>query len=193
LRLSKLFDAYPLVSSYSQTGEEILKKTELRLIAELMKNSRRSDRELSRVLGISQPTVSRMIRKLEKEGVIKEYTMIPDFRKLGFEIMALNLIKLKKEPNEEETKKLKDYGDEYEKRKPFALALAVSGMGAGYNRATISFHENYSSLMEFINESRQTPWSDFYGLDTFIISLAREDHYRFLTFSTAAKHLSMMK
>jgi len=134
-----------------------LKKTELRLISELMKNSRRSDRELSRVLGISQPTVSRMIRKLEKEGVIKEYTMIPDFRKLGFEIMALNLIKLKKEPTEEETKKLKDYGDEYEKRKPFALALAVSGMGAGYNRATISFHENYSSLMEFINESRQTP------------------------------------
>jgi DNA-binding Lrp family transcriptional regulator len=158
-----------------------------------MKNSRRSDRELSRVLGISQPTVSRMIKKLEKEGVIKEYTMIPDFRKLGFEIMALNLIKLKKEPTEEETKKLKDYGKEYEKRKPFALALAVSGMGAGYNRATISFHENYNSLMEFINESRQTPWSDFYGYDTFIINLTREDHYRFLTFSTVAKYLSMMK
>jgi hypothetical protein len=37
-----------------------LKDTELRLISELLKNSRRSDRELSRALGISQPTVSRM-------------------------------------------------------------------------------------------------------------------------------------
>jgi DNA-binding Lrp family transcriptional regulator len=32
---------------------------ELRLISELMQNSRRSDRELARALGISQPTVTR--------------------------------------------------------------------------------------------------------------------------------------
>ena len=143
-------------------------------------------------MDVSQPTVSRAIKKLEKEGVIKEYTLIPDFRKLGFEIMALSLIKLKKEPTEEENKKLKDYGNEYEKRKPFALALAVSGMGGGYDRATISFHENYRSLMEFIKESKQSPWSDFYEYDTFVISLA-DDHYRFLTFSTVAKYLSMRK
>ena len=170
-----------------------MKDVELKLISELMKNSRRSDRELAKALGVSQPTVSRAIKKLEKEGMIKEYTLIPDFRKLGFEIMALSLIKLKKEITEEENKKLKDYGSEYEKRKPFALALAVSGMGAGYDRAMISFHESYGSLTDFINESKQTPWSDFYSYDTFIISLAREDHYRFLTFSTVAKYLSMRK
>jgi hypothetical protein len=118
--------------------------------------------------------------------------MIHDFRKLGFEIMALNLIRLKKEPSEEELKKLMEYGHEYEKRNPFALVSAVSGMGAGYNRATISFHENFSSLMEFIRESKQTPWSEFYHYDTFIINLA-DDHYKFLTFSTIASHLSKMK
>jgi DNA-binding Lrp family transcriptional regulator len=40
-----------------------------------MKNSRRSDRELALVLGISQPTVTRLRTRLEKEGIIKEYTM----------------------------------------------------------------------------------------------------------------------
>ncbi len=44
-----------------------MKDVEFRLVSELMKNSRRSDRELARVLGISQPTVSRMLRKLKKE------------------------------------------------------------------------------------------------------------------------------
>jgi hypothetical protein len=68
-----------------------------------------------------------------------------------------------------------------------------SGMGAGYDRATISFHENYSSLMKFINESKQTPWSEFYKYDTFIISLANKDHYKLLTFSTIASYLSTMK
>jgi len=47
-----------------------LKDVELKFISELMKNSRRSDRELARVLGLSQPTVGRMMKKLEKEGII---------------------------------------------------------------------------------------------------------------------------
>ena len=56
-----------------------MKEVELKLISELMKNSRRSDREVAKAIGISQPTVSRTISRLEKEGVIKEYTIIPDF------------------------------------------------------------------------------------------------------------------
>jgi DNA-binding Lrp family transcriptional regulator len=36
-----------------------MKDVELRLISELLKNSRRSDRELAKVLHVSQPTVGR--------------------------------------------------------------------------------------------------------------------------------------
>ncbi|MFZ0965605.1 MAG: Lrp/AsnC family transcriptional regulator, partial [Candidatus Bathyarchaeia archaeon] len=60
-----------------------MKKVELNLISELMKNSRQSDRNLAKVIGVSQPTVTRIRNKLEKEGYIREYTMIPDFSKLG--------------------------------------------------------------------------------------------------------------
>jgi DNA-binding Lrp family transcriptional regulator len=49
-----------------------MKDIERRLISELMKNSRRSDRELAKALGTSQPTITR--GKLEREGIIKEYT-----------------------------------------------------------------------------------------------------------------------
>jgi len=74
--------------------ENAVKDVELKLVSELIKNSRRSDRELARVLGLSQPTVGRMIKKLEKEGVIQEYTMIPDMTKLGIEIVAITRVAL---------------------------------------------------------------------------------------------------
>jgi DNA-binding Lrp family transcriptional regulator len=53
-----------------ESEETRLKDIELRLISELVKNSRRSDRELAKVLGISQPTVSRARMRLEKQGLI---------------------------------------------------------------------------------------------------------------------------
>jgi DNA-binding Lrp family transcriptional regulator len=81
-----------------------LKDVEIRIVAELMKNSRRSDREIALAVGVSQPTVSRTIEKLEKEGVIKEYTMIPDFSRLGYEIMGSTQFELREEPFEDRVK-----------------------------------------------------------------------------------------
>jgi DNA-binding Lrp family transcriptional regulator len=49
----------------------ILKDVELKLLSELLKDSRRSDRELAKVVGVSQLTVTRVRSKLEKSGVIK--------------------------------------------------------------------------------------------------------------------------
>jgi len=42
-----------------------------------MKNSRRSDKELAKILALSQPTISRKRTFLEKE-LIETYTIIPD-------------------------------------------------------------------------------------------------------------------
>lgn len=82
-----------------------LKDVELRLISELMKNSRRSDRELSKQMRVSQPTVTRLRNKLEKEGYIKEYTMIPDWQKIGYQLMAFTLVKLKGSSNDKDMEK----------------------------------------------------------------------------------------
>jgi len=48
-----------------------MKKRMRSLLLELLKDSKRSDRELARVLGVSQPTVSRMRSRLVKEGMIR--------------------------------------------------------------------------------------------------------------------------
>ena len=59
------------------------------LLLELLKNSKRSDREIAKALGVSQPTVSRRRQRLVEEGMIKEFTVIPDFTKMGYEILEI--------------------------------------------------------------------------------------------------------
>lgn len=44
-----------------------MKKVELKLLSELMKNARRSDRDLAKVSGTSQPIVTRARNRLEKD------------------------------------------------------------------------------------------------------------------------------
>ena len=60
------------------TGDKMSK-----LLHELLRDSSRSDRELAKVLGVSQPTISRMRKRIVEEEMIKGYTVIPDFFKIS--------------------------------------------------------------------------------------------------------------
>lgn len=60
----------------------------LDLLYEIMKYSRRSDRELAKTIKVSQPTITRIRKVLEDNGYIREYTVMPALEKLGFEILA---------------------------------------------------------------------------------------------------------
>ena len=71
------------------------KKLTKKLLFELLKDSKRSDRELAKVLRVSQPTITRRRNKLVDEGMIQEFTIIPDFTKMGYEIMAISCFKSK--------------------------------------------------------------------------------------------------
>jgi DNA-binding Lrp family transcriptional regulator len=167
-----------------------MKDTELRLICELMKNGRKSDRELAKIIGVSQPTVSRARIRLEKEGIVKEYTMIPDFSKLGFEIMAISFVRFTKELSKEETDELKKYSREIEKKNPEAILMAVNGMGLGYNRVFISFHKNYASYVKVINFVKtHAHHIDPSHVESFMINLIDEPHFHPLTLSVIADYL----
>ena len=67
-----------------------------KILSELIKNSKTSDRSIAKLLNVSQPTVTRRRDKLEKEGLL-EYTAIPNLEKLGFEIVAFHFILWKTE------------------------------------------------------------------------------------------------
>ena len=141
-----------------------MKKKEMQLLVELIKNSSRSDRKLARVLGTSQPTVTRMRNKLIKEGFIQEFTVIPDFAKMGLKIMAVTLTKIKSDP------KLTERLTKCVMGKPDVIFCAECE-GLGKNRVCISFHRNYADYSKFITKYI-TEWRDVIeSYDTVLISI----------------------
>jgi Lrp/AsnC family leucine-responsive transcriptional regulator len=69
-------------------------KIDKQIIDLLSKNSRLSVREISKIINVSPPTVSRRIRKLEEKNVIKGYVSIIEDEELGYDCRALLLIKV---------------------------------------------------------------------------------------------------
>jgi DNA-binding Lrp family transcriptional regulator len=167
-----------------------MKDIELRLISELMKNSRRSDRELAKALGVSQPTISRTIKKLETEGYIKEYTMIPDFSKLGYKIMGITSIYQHERPSEGGFNEIRRLTSEVEKSHPHASLMAVSGISHNKNRLFITFYEDYSAYVEAMRLTKQLPFADVDSIESFLVNLDDETNYRLLSMSAIAQHLA---
>jgi DNA-binding Lrp family transcriptional regulator len=165
-----------------------LKDTEVRLIAELMKNSRRSDRELAKIIGTSQPTVSRTIKRLEKEGVIKEYTMIPDFKKLGYQIMGVSFFGKAEPVKNEDKAELRKAAAEFESKNPHASLMAVNGIGLGRSRMFITFYENYASYTKAMQAAKRLPQIAPESLESFLVDL-NESNYRLLTLKQIARHI----
>jgi DNA-binding Lrp family transcriptional regulator len=169
-----------------------MKDVELRLISELLKNSRRSDRELAKVLHVSQPTIGRAIKKLEKEGIIREYTILPDFNKLGYHLCALTFADF---PTPRDLQAMRRLIEEYGNRlSEIPQAVMIErGLGEKSNGVVVSLHEDYSDYMKFQGWLKQFSPSSTYQLHSFIVDLDDKIHYRYLTFSTLAKHLLEMK
>jgi DNA-binding Lrp family transcriptional regulator len=171
-----------------ESGETTLKDIELRLISELVKNSRRSDRELAKVLGISQPTVSRTRMRLETQGLI-DYSAIPNLAKLGFEIIAVTFGKrdYRKHP-ETNLQKAKDFAE----RHP-GIIFGAFGSGLGYDRIVISIHRNYSDYSKFLQEMRNE-WAEIINVkDSFKVSLNSKEVIQPLSLKNFADHLKSEK
>ena len=64
-----------------------------KIISYLKVNSKTKLTTLSKKLNIPVSTIHTRIKKLEKEGIIKKYTIEIDYKKIGYEIQTFILIK----------------------------------------------------------------------------------------------------
>jgi len=141
-----------------------MKKRMMSLLLELLKDSKRSDRELAKVLGVSQPTVSRMRWRLVKRGIIKEFTIIPDFVKMGYEIMAISSFKSIR------AKGITERAVKWIMAKP-NIIFAARAEGMRKNAVIISLHKNYTDFSNFLRDLRLEGGDDLQDYDTLLISL----------------------
>ena len=130
---------------------DMMKKRMLKLLFELMKNAKRSDREIAKIIGVSQPTITRMRQRLEKTAIV-DYTVIPDWTELGFEIMAMTLVKAKG------TAAASQKAKKWAMNNP-NVVFAAGGEGMGMDYSIISFHKNYSDFSSFI-DALKAEWAE---------------------------------
>lgn len=120
----------------------LAQKNRLMVLRELMVNAKRSDRDISKLIGISQPTVTRARTTLVKEGFIQGFTAIPDLSKLGFKLVAYTLMKF--------TDSLSRYLKEDDR--------VIYAVRVNWKLFVVSVHKDYADFAIF---SQQTPIPDF--------------------------------
>jgi DNA-binding Lrp family transcriptional regulator len=169
-------------------GFNKMKEIERKLISELMKNSRRSDRELAKAIGTSQPTTTRLRNKLEKEGYIRQYTIIPNFGKIGYTIMAMNFIKLDPKISENDIEGFRKTHPNTMGKDPWGIVLIHRGIGLGYDSVIVSFHRDYASYDAFRNHVKRDMGASVTEMNTFLISVEENDTLP-PTFSFLARHI----
>jgi len=151
------------------------KQKMLDLLYELMKNSKRSDREIAKVVEVSQPTITRMRKSLEKTEYIREYTIIPALEKLGFEILALNFLSTSTKPKD--VKEMQEWISESQK-------IIFTSLGEGLNGKTVllvSIHRDFTDFSEFASELRGILGLETSSMVSFLVSL-RTDMIKHFSF-----------
>jgi DNA-binding Lrp family transcriptional regulator len=137
------------------------------LLRELLKNSKRSDRELAKILGVSQPTITRARNRLEKKGIIQDYTIIPNFKEMGFEILAINFARIRPELLSSGTA---EKAREFIAKFPNTI-FASTGEGMGMNAIDIAFYKNFTEYHNRVSLMR-TEWKDFVeDIQSFVVPL----------------------
>ena len=166
-----------------------MKEVEYKLISELAKNSRRSDRQLAEAIGSSQPTVTRALHRLKEKKVIKEFTIVPDFDQLGYEILAFTFLKFDRHILQDEYLKIRDKVIEREKESTSSAIMVLNGAGMGSDRLIVSYHQNYTTFLEHLQRMKQLSDYHITYVDSFIVSVKDKTNARPLSLSVLAEKI----
>jgi DNA-binding Lrp family transcriptional regulator len=127
---------------------------------------------------------------LEKQGIIKEYTIIPDFKKLGYTLASLTFVDLKSELTHNEIQEAREITTrDLGKDCPSEIVMFERGMGLRFTAVIIAMHKDYASYTKLKDRIKKYDFIDHPRTDSFLINLQDEVHYRYITFSTLAKNL----
>ncbi|MDH5482833.1 MAG: winged helix-turn-helix transcriptional regulator [Candidatus Bathyarchaeota archaeon] len=161
----------------------------LELLKVMMKNSRLSDREIGRRLKYSQPTVTRSRTFLEKQGFVKSYTVVPNFGKVGYKILAFTFSSLKSYPSQEKAAEIVQKSKKWLKKHPNVI-YAADGQGlGGRDVVMVSFHKDYDDYTKFMHDYAFN-WGDIVSsFESFITNLTSELVMREFDLSHLADHI----
>ena len=125
-------------------------KLDLKILSQLIKNSRVSSRELSRRLGVAVGTVELRRKRLEDMGIIKKYTVDFDLEKLGYIFPVMVDIKVKGGYLKEVEDILSRYDNVY----------SVYDVTGEYDITVLAWFRSRGELDSFIKEVQRIEYVD---------------------------------
>ena len=152
----------------AQQKEEILLK-------ELLKDSSRSDRELAKTIGTSQPTISRLRKKLDNDNLIKNYTVIPDFYKMGYTILAITMVKsVHNLASSKEKLTGKEKAKNWMMKYPNIIFCDYC-RGIGMDGVMFSLHKSYNDFDKFMSEHNHALGNIITDFENILVNLKKEE------------------
>ena len=73
-----------------------LNETDAKILQGLLEDARFSSRQIAKKVGVSVGTVLARIKKMEREGIIKNYSALLDHEKLGYQLTVVTEITVSK-------------------------------------------------------------------------------------------------
>ncbi len=144
-----------------------LTSREKQVLTELIKNCKTSDQEIARKLKTSRPTILKIRKRLEEKGIIKGYTSLIDFEKMGFNIQAVILYRWKDYSKSEELKSTIKFITSLPE-----VILFVKGEGIGNKTdLIISIHEDLKDYEKFIRKLKYQWKDNVENVDVFLSSI----------------------
>jgi DNA-binding Lrp family transcriptional regulator len=159
-----------------------LKDIDFRIISELMKNAKISDRELAKKLGYSQPAISRRRTRLERDRLLA-YSAVPNFEEFGYDMLAFTFVHF------DFAFGSGVFGDEAADMLSKAIEqhpnviFASSGRGLGFEAILLSVHKHYAGYDEFRHSLRASLGKHAVDVRTFAISMKGDNTFRPLSFA----------
>ncbi|ARM30655.1 Lrp/AsnC family transcriptional regulator [Prosthecochloris sp. HL-130-GSB] len=133
---------------------------DLKIIETLGENARMRLSELAEIVGLSIPSVSERLDKLQKKGIVKKFTTLIDERKLGFDIQAFIRVRI------DSSKHYKSFMEHVLREDEIMECYSVTGDGSHILKVMT---HNTTSLEQFL--SRIQSWPGVLGTNTsFVLS-----------------------
>ncbi len=140
---------------------------EKQVLGELIKNCKISDQEIARKLKTSRPTILKIRNRLKKKGIIKGYSTLIDFEKIGLNLQAIILYGWRDYSKSEEL----EATIKFIKSLPeVILFVKVEGVGSKTD-LIISLHEDLKDYEKFIRKLKYQWKDNVENVDVFLSSV----------------------
>ena len=153
---------------YEGVGMFALDDIDKRLLSELLKDSKRSFRELAKAIGVSAATVINHIQRLESAGVIKDYAVRLDHERLGYELTVITEITVSKG-------KLLETDEEIAKLPSVCAVYDITGLT---DAMVVAKFKSRSDLSEFTKSLLAMPYVE--RTNTHVVLTTVKEDFRML-------------